>query len=52
MHQINAQNVEYNYNDNEGLLNRDYMKSKQLPKVNNLYSDFRKNESEDSFPFD
>lgn len=51
VHQINAKNVEFSYNDNEGLLERDVFKAKQLPRIKTGYNNFciKSHISSDSF---
>lgn len=49
IHQFNPPNVEHSYNDNEGLLARDYYKAQQLPTEQNNYSGYRRNESSQSY---
>lgn len=40
MHQIGSKNVEHSFDNNEGLLNRDYVKSKQLPNVDTFFNHY------------
>ena len=49
VHQMNPTNVDQSYNDNEGLLARDYFRGRQLPNMRKNYSDFRRNDSSDSY---
>jgi len=46
---MNPTNVDQSYNDNEGLLARDYFRGRQLPNMRKNYSDFRRNDSSDSY---